>query len=819
MKVTYAPGLVLVLSIRAALCSTRNSHLALHLQRPSLSGIASSRQERRSSGPSSLEAYCAQVDPDDKNWNADSGYVVGQPVMADWLEFGVLYKAHVTGINRDGTYNVEYDDTMSERSVKPGAMKPRKTGPKNIDPSKDPACSIKDDVEDLDRNIDEAIEEIARWTSERHKKRREGEKETSTPAASTSQSSAAPAPSQSAAPAPAEAAPASPAGAAGGPAGAGGVVGGPAAAPAPSKRKKSSGGRDENGLKNVIDCVFDVDDELEIIEAKKVELVEAGKMDPELEEAIDGAVERHDRVKDNVKALQEAIATEREANKELENAQEGSRAAAEGNGPVHPDAHEDVQVREEEAREVMLRADEKVEKRVSDLQLGLREVKQSTHKFNTNVTPNKGKWWRYRYEYSFVESLILLCIVPLMVIYKFIFSRMREYERKAAKTSSFRSISKAAKTMHLDWLEFAAGEMFVCFCVVLTIWVAATFGCLDFLVMHVRDDNMHLPTLPEQYRVIAVNIAMQLGLALIAYHALVYSVVRATVNKFLQWGSYEGFDGSNSHRGSASTSMTPSMLARAPTLMGDQHNFAVMRSYFLDALEKYPNIKQKLEDIEPLSDFPFGRYLSVNVRIYTDHILELTSEIWLSVWLTLFVFMLLHRFAHMAYVRIMGFFVVALVIVVAGMLLTVQRVVARMEEWNMKSDEEQEAEFKKTEEFQKRFILSKEQWVSHILQFTVFFLCYGFVRMATAPWLWHIYFYRVLLLSCIFLLVMLFFVFYLAPLIPVFYAAMSIPPNISEDDADVIVKTLKDRRKIEEATGMRKGSASFWWASPEEDEH
>lgn len=68
--------------------------------------------------------------------------------------------------------------------------------------------------------------------------------------------------------------------------------------------------------------------------------------------------------------------------------------------------------------------------------------------------------------------------------------------------------------------------------------------------------------------------------------------------------------------------------------------------------------------------------------------------------------------------------------------------------------------------------------------------------MATAPWLWHIYFYNVLILTGIFVLVMIGFIFFLAPLIPVFYAAMSIPPNISESDVEVIEKAMKHQRDL-----------------------
>jgi len=308
-----------------------------------------------------------------------------------------------------------------------------------------------------------------------------------------------------------------------------------------------------------------------------------------------------------------------------------------------------------------------------------------------------------------------------------------------------------------------------------------------------------LPTAPEQYRIMAVNITMQLGLAMIAYHILVYSVVRATVAKFNKWREYADIQSPvklEDVDASASASMQMvNALTRGPTLAGSAFEFSQMRVYFVEILEKFPKLKAKLEEVDAVQEgFPFGEYLSVSVRLYTDHILELTWGFWLIAWFTFVVFMLLHRFAHVAYVRIMSFFAVALVIVLLGMLRYVQLTAARMAEWHDLGDngknQELQSKLQRDEVLNQQMIFSQEQWMSHLLQFVLFFLCYGFVRMVTAPWLWQIYFYNVLILTSIFLLVMIAFVVVMAPLVPVFYVAMSIPPNISESDVDTVVKTM-----------------------------
>jgi len=370
---------------------------------------------------------------------------------------------------------------------------------------------------------------------------------------------------------------------------------------------------------------------------------------------------------------------------------------------------------------------------------------------------------------------------------------LRDRERGMVHPSTFSRLLRQIQSIRMVWLQFVVGEMFVCFCVAITVWLMFTFRIFDSLIVNISDASLHLPTTPEHYQVLATNVCMQLGLAILAYQVIVYSVVRATLAKFQTWNAYETDAMPLSPKNSQSAAMSHTMsskLKRGPTLMGGPFEFSQMRSYFLEEVAKYPRIKDKLAVLEcdSTGNFPFGAYLSVNVRLYTDDILQLTYGFWLASWVTFGVFALLHRFAHMAYVRIMLFVSLLLVAVLLGMYFVVMSTSRHMTEWV--DGEEDEKELKSA--------AAHNHWISLLLQYTLFFLCYGFVRMVTAPWLWHIYFYNVLMLTCIFAAVLLAFAAYLAPLIPVFYAAMSIPPNISETDLDVIVHAMKKTKQAPE---------------------
>jgi len=351
----------------------------------------------------------------------------------------------------------------------------------------------------------------------------------------------------------------------------------------------------------------------------------------------------------------------------------------------------------------------------------------------------------------------------------------------------------------------------VVFFVVLTIWLLATFGCLDFLVFHIRDEDIHLPTQAEQYRIMAVNVSMVLGCAIIMYHALVYSVVRATVRKFQDWMGYTAEEHEAEEAAKLATpreeeqlpmTATQTMMdqgrkmARGFTFSGGDTEFQQIKNYFVENSQRYPNHKRALEELQPLSmTFPFQEFLSMSVRLSIDHLLELTAIFWITAWLTFAGFLLLHRFAHIAYVRIMSFFVVLLIGVLAGMSRHVHDSTRLMLDWHKKDAAEQEQQMKAAEELAQKW--DQARLLSYLLQWTLFFLCYGFVRMLTAPWLWQIYFYTVLFLTLSSLAMMWFFAAWMAPLVPVFYAGMSIPPTISEGDVRKVVKTMKHKASLQ----------------------
>merc|ERR1719215_1048418 len=106
-----------------------------------------------SGGSSGLKGYCAG---DDGTFQED------MRVEADWKNYGTFYPGKVTDVNKDGTYDVKYDDGFTEKRIKPKNIdvveEVKKTSPKD-----DPACEVLDGLEKVKKKIKKANDDVSAW--------------------------------------------------------------------------------------------------------------------------------------------------------------------------------------------------------------------------------------------------------------------------------------------------------------------------------------------------------------------------------------------------------------------------------------------------------------------------------------------------------------------------------------------------------------------------------------------------------------------------------------------------------------------------------
>lgn len=175
-----------------------------------------------------------------------------------------------------------------------------------------------------------------------------------------------------------------------------------------------------------------------------------------------------------------------------------------------------------------------------------------------------------------------------------------------------------------------------------------------------------------------------------------------------------------------------------------------------------------------MSEFPLWMYLKINVRKTVARFFKFNIQMWLPVIGLFLVFMLCHRFAHMGYVRIMGFFTLLMLGVIVGISWFTKSVAKEIQKGEPDTERLQHKEKSIHEMY------NTESLALSALQFVMFVVCYGVARMICQPWMWELHFWPVLSLTIVALLCAFLFVWLVAPAIPSFCAAMAVPPYVDD---------------------------------------
>jgi len=88
--------------------------------------------------------------------------------------------------------------------------------------------------------------------------------------------------------------------------------------------------------------------------------------------------------------------------------------------------------------------------------------------------------------------------------------------------------------------------------------------------------------------------------------------------------------------------------------------------------------------------------------------------------------------------------------------------------------------------------ISSELVVLGLLQFSLFFVCYGVARMICQSWMWELHFWPVLVLTVTALISAFLFVWFIAPAIPAFCAAMAMPPYVDSENLKCMLHVVNN---------------------------
>jgi len=716
------------------------------------------------SGPNTLKAYCS---------GAQDGVQEDQKVKADWKGFGEYYPGEVKEINDDGTVDILYDDGWVEKNIEEEAVKPVDNNPKNMKPNDDPACQLQDDIEQVKKVISNAFGEVAKFMASQR--------------AGGAQEDEAPKPRPL--PVPLAGAP-SPAG----------VI--PTEAPNDdltslwaqlaqidreiAELQNSIGEKDKLIEQELLEDAggypktWSVEDQIADIRQKlkrrKRELqrlkdksdrqdAKLATLSPVSLEAIEEMIKAIDMDLAEMKRKRDRLEKKDELDPELRFGvdsllKQGSKLSDQVANLVVA-AADMGKDKSEKAREAMLDAAEEVTQAVQDVKKGAKQLDSGVH-------PNGDKWWRYRYERSYIEAFLMVIVSILMLLWERLYIYMR---RKAYASSAAEEHSPVVQgTMYIKWLEYCAGELMVCLLVFLTVWVLAQFGLWDLFKHFFKGSPFHVPSSGKEYRLMVLDVCVILFFSVVFYFVLVLSIVHATTVKLSDWELLDT-------QGQRSPSRSIYRLATTP----DQ--FQALKSYFIR------NVKN--DSIN--ETFPFWRYLRLVVRENVDAMFEFGLTFWFLIVATFIAFMCVHRFLHIGYIRIMMVLLCLMVIVLAAMVFWIKSINAAVTSsddgvtaWSAaqtgsagsrpalkrKGSVLEQASQNIHEKIPTEYI------VGVVVSYVLFFLCYGAARIVCQKWMWQLYFWPVLGLTVTTILVAMIFVFLVAPIIPVFAAAMAMPPYI-----------------------------------------
>lgn len=346
----------------------------------------------------------------------------------------------------------------------------------------------------------------------------------------------------------------------------------------------------------------------------------------------------------------------------------------------------------------------------------------------------------------------------------------------ARKSKSERLEEQTHGTVYTLWLETFAEQMMVCLLVFLSVWLIAKTELAEVFPLIIQPaDDMHVPHTADEYRHLAIDICTIFFFAIVFYFSLMFAVAHDTR---CMTSSLEDVADDRSF-GRRDTLSTASRSKSMSTLAGSADEFANLRQHFMNhmALEMSTSDDPVHKEIDTLLQgdfdrFPVCMYLNINVRSTVTRFFKFDWTMWLPQICLFLFFMICHRYCHMGYVRIMGFFSFLTLVITLGIWWYTRRICAESQ-----SCQEPEATLgSKKKSIHERF--NTELIALGVLQFTMFVVCYGVARMVCQPWMWELHFWPVFTLTIAALFSALLFVLLVSPLIPSFCAAMAIPPYV-----------------------------------------
>jgi len=370
------------------------------------------------------------------------------------------------------------------------------------------------------------------------------------------------------------------------------------------------------------------------------------------------------------------------------------------------------------------------------------------------------------------------------------------------------SEAEAKMVIYTIWLKSLADQMLVCIFVFLTVWLIAKTPLIDIFPMVIKpSENMHVPHNGAEYRHLALDICTIFFFAIVFYFGLMFAVataIRETTSKLEVLETSTPRDAARrinvaSSPVDAARRATAAASAEAMGDIASPETWRNLQKHFVvNVGEMMRRGDPQLEEVSRLVNddfklFPLAKYLKFKLRVQGADLFKFSWTMWLPTIGLFIVLWALHRYAHMGYVRIMGFAGCVVLVLIICMALLTKNLIKQ----SVASPGGKPNAINEEKSIHER--LPTEAIVLTGLEFSLFFVCYGVARMICQPWMWELHFWPVLILTNVAVLASIAFYLFIAPGIPSFIAVMAMPPFLSPDDIVTMKSVALEQQKHSEA--------------------
>jgi len=574
----------------------------------------------------------------------------------------------------------------------------------------------------------------------------------------------------------------------------------------------------------------DIDKDARAIEGEVAEawgemskLDDEGELDPDLKHILDGIMKPLKSIRKRINHLMNLEdKTDEQVHREKNEAKEAAEAARKKALQMG----RSTKAAAEEAENAALEAAEASAGGITAARMEMlqeaQEVQSDFAKSATEVVeldiglhPHGSKWWRFRYEHAYIEAWLMVWISLLMLLWRRVVHEVKRtlqvwaapHDEHIDNGDFVLLLGDAAGrddgSIYLVWLSCLSEMMLTCILVFVTVWAICKTTLVDLVPFLISAEEFHVPNSGDQYRRLLVDCSSIYFFAILMYFILVFPIARHA--KSLTHKLAKKFD---------LTPRTPHSAGRTPfgALASEAAQTGVraqlQSSWFAGALAseveststpEAQTVKQKVTDLYKgdWGSFPMSEYMIMSVHINTQSMFEFAWYLWLPVVICFLCFSGFHRFWHMGYLRIMMFFTIFALVLIAVVTFYVARVGRNLHSDETGNHHVQIDTDDDTDDdgssVHKRF--NTEFVVLKSLQFAMFFQVYGVARMIGQPWMWELHFWPVLGLSTLALVWATLFILMIAPVIPSFCAVMAVPPYVNTDNVKLMLFTCQVEEK------------------------